>query len=94
MIVLYVLRSFSTMELSYIFGLLFAICFVNIDGLMFHLNPNQKKCLKEEIHKDVLVTGDYELSDTPAQKTHLTVRLFSFHVRITQYKTVFESVRY
>lgn len=61
------------MELSYIFGILFAICFVNIDGLMLHLSPDQKKCLKEEIHKDVLVTGEYELSDAPSQKTHLTV---------------------
>ena len=30
-------------------------------GLMFHLEPNQKKCLKEEIHKDVVVKGEYEV---------------------------------
>jgi len=41
---------------------------------MFHLSPNQKKCLKEEIHKDVLVTGEYELSDAPGQHANLKVR--------------------
>jgi len=45
----------------------------NGDALMFHLAPNQKKCLKEEIHKDVLVTGEYSLSDAPGQKTDLQV---------------------
>jgi len=45
----------------------------NVDSLMFHLAPNQKKCLKEEIHKDVLVTGEYTLSDAPGQKTDLQV---------------------
>lgn len=45
----------------------------SINALMFHLSPNQKKCLKEEIHKDVLVTGEYALSDAPGQKTNLEV---------------------
>lgn len=40
---------------------------------MFHLGANQRKCLKEEIHKDVLVTGEYELSDAPGQKANLRV---------------------
>jgi hypothetical protein len=28
---------------------------------MFNLEPNNRKCLKEEIHKGVLVTGEYEV---------------------------------
>ncbi|KAL5008177.1 hypothetical protein ScPMuIL_013758 [Solemya velum] len=40
---------------------------------MFHLSPNTKKCLREEIHKDKLVTGDYEVSDAPGQRTNLVV---------------------
>ena len=50
-----------------------AICLSTVDSLMFHLSPNHRKCLKEEIHKDVLVTGDYELSDAPGQTASLKV---------------------
>merc|ERR1711997_1217330 len=31
------------------------------DGLMFNLEANSRKCLKEEIHKGVLVTDDYDV---------------------------------
>jgi hypothetical protein len=33
------------------------------NGLRFHIEMNEKKCLKEEIHKNVVVTGEYELSE-------------------------------
>jgi len=49
------------------------VVIVCVESLMFHLSPNQKKCLKEEIHKDVLVTGEYTLSEAPGQKTDLQV---------------------
>ena len=62
------------MDLHSIVCVIVALCVITIDALMFHLSPNQKKCLKEEIHKDVLVTGEYELSDAPGQKTNLAVR--------------------
>ena len=29
-----------------------------VQGIMFNLEPNNRKCLKEEIHKGVLVTGN------------------------------------
>lgn len=64
------------MDLSYItfcITLMFCAGPIGIHGLMFHLAPNQKKCLKEEIHKDVLVTGEYHLSDAPGHKTDLQV---------------------
>lgn len=44
-----------------------------VSSLSFNLPPGQEKCLREEVHKDVLVTGEYRLSDAPHQKTHLTV---------------------
>ena len=56
--------------------LAFLVC--NIDGLMFHLPGNGKKCLKEEIHKDVLVTGEYDISDAPNQKVNLRVNFEYF----------------
>ena len=57
----------------------FTICFgvlaiFNLaDGLMFHLEPNSRKCLKEEIHKGVLVTGDYDANQIPNQVVDLMV---------------------
>ncbi|KAK2104479.1 Transmembrane emp24 domain-containing protein 10 [Saguinus oedipus] len=32
-------------------------------AISFHLPINSRKCLREEIHKDLLVTGAYEISD-------------------------------
>lgn len=44
-----------------------------VSSLSFTLPSGAKKCLKEEVHKDVLVTGEYRLSEAPHQKTHLKV---------------------
>ena len=54
-------------------------CLALVSSLSFTLPPGQKKCLKEEVHKDVLVTGDYKLSDAAHQKTHLTVSNYDFY---------------
>jgi p24 family protein delta-1 len=53
--------------------LVLVICLSSVNSLMFMLSPNHKKCLREEIHKDVLVTGEYELSDAPGQTANLKV---------------------
>lgn len=46
--------------------------------ISFHLPVNSRKCLREEIHKDLLVTGAYEISDQSGGvgglRTHLKVR--------------------
>lgn len=68
------------MDFTHMLFVLFTILLVGADALMFHLSPNLKKCLKEEIHKDVLVTGDYELSEAPGQKTSLLVTDSKGHV--------------
>lgn len=44
-----------------------------IESLMFYLPPNLKKCLKEEIHKDILVKGDYSVVEVVGQHTKLEV---------------------
>ena len=49
------------------------ITFTVADGLMFHLEPNSRKCLKEEIHKGVLVTGDYDAQQISNQVVDLMV---------------------
>jgi hypothetical protein len=54
--------------------------FDNANSLRFVLSPNSKRCLKEEIRKDVLVTGDYEVSEEPGQKTRLEVSDTRSHI--------------
>jgi p24 family protein delta-1 len=49
-------------------------------SVRFLLSPNSKKCLKEEIRKDVLVTGEYEVSEEPGQKTRLEVSDTRAHI--------------
>lgn len=63
----------ANMDVLHILSVLVLLTVVSVDSLMFHLAANQKKCLKEEIHKDVLVTGEYQLSDVPGHKTQLLV---------------------
>jgi len=46
---------------------------VSVDGIMWKLQPNAQKCLKEELQSDVLVTGDYEVQDAPGQKVDYVV---------------------
>merc|ERR1712191_24448 len=46
---------------------------LEVFGLMFDLQPNGRKCLREEVQKDVLVTGDYEISEVAGQRTDLKV---------------------
>ena len=46
---------------------------VSANGLMFDLDPNSRKCLKEEITQGVLVTGDYEISKHQGQAVDLMV---------------------
>uniref|UniRef100_A0A0N4Z0W1 GOLD domain-containing protein n=1 Tax=Parastrongyloides trichosuri TaxID=131310 RepID=A0A0N4Z0W1_PARTI len=45
----------------------------SIFGLRFHVKPNDKKCLKEEIHKNVLVTGEYNLQEAIGYSTTVHV---------------------
>lgn len=55
---------------------LFVVCLMlisSIESLMFYLPAHTKKCLKEEIHKDILVKGDYFVSDIAGHQTKLEV---------------------
>lgn len=47
--------------------------------LSFTLSAGEQKCLREEVHKDTLVTGEFKLSEAPI-KTHLTVIDTNSHV--------------
>jgi len=50
-----------------------AVLLSEVSSLMFHLQPSAQKCLREEIHKDVLVSGDYEITEVPGQTVDLAV---------------------
>ncbi|XP_021936165.1 transmembrane emp24 domain-containing protein bai isoform X1 [Zootermopsis nevadensis] len=57
-----------------------AVLIINVDGIMWKLQPNAQKCLKEELQSDVLVTGDYEVQDAPGQKVDYVVRDSKGHI--------------
>lgn len=48
--------------LSSTLGLLLSVAVV-ASGLRFNVPANQKRCLKEEIHKNLVVTGEYEITE-------------------------------
>lgn len=63
---------FDTFKFSQI--IIVVACLAHVtSSIRFFSSPGIKKCLKEEIHKNVLVTGEYELNDAPGQKTHIKV---------------------
>jgi hypothetical protein len=44
-----------------------------VSSITFNVAPDVRKCLREEVHKDVLVVGEYTISDITGQRTDLTV---------------------
>jgi hypothetical protein len=62
--------SYKKLALTF---LVYMTCVSSIHSLMFYLPANSRKCLKEEIHKDILVKGDYELTDIAGHTTKLEV---------------------
>lgn len=53
--------------------LLLPVFFEAVFSISFFLPVNSRKCLREEIHKDVLVTGEYEIAEQANTKTNLKV---------------------
>lgn len=49
------------------------LCIYSVRGISFHITPDERKCIREEVHKDVLVVGEYKLSEVPDQRTDLLV---------------------
>ena len=53
--------------------LLFAVI-PDVFGITFYLSADTTKCIREEVHKDVLVVGEYNLNDAPYLRTDIMVR--------------------
>ena len=49
--------------------LLFGLTLLQLaSGVRFFLSPGNSKCLKEEIHKDVVVTGEFSFTPSPKHR--------------------------
>lgn len=65
--------------------LIFLCTFIkHVTCVMFHLTPNTQKCLKEDIHANQLVMGEYEVSDVPGQVIDyiVSIRIFVWSIKI------------
>ena len=49
------------------------VCTYSATGISFQISPDERKCIREEVHKDVLVVGEYKLSEVPNQRTDILV---------------------
>ncbi|XP_013170816.1 PREDICTED: transmembrane emp24 domain-containing protein bai isoform X2 [Papilio xuthus] len=67
------------MEVHYLV-LLFSIFWRGCQGIMWSLAPNTQKCLKEELHANVLVAGEYEVGEAPGQRVDYIVRDSKGHI--------------
>ena len=46
------------------------------NAIMFHIQPNTQKCLREEIHKNVLVYVEFAIQEAIGQKVDIRVRKY------------------
>ncbi|XP_044730196.1 transmembrane emp24 domain-containing protein bai [Chrysoperla carnea] len=61
--------------------LLLATCIIiQVQGIMFYLEPNAQKCLKEELHAHILVSGEYDVTEVAGQKIDYVVRDSKGHI--------------
>jgi len=49
-------------------------------AMFFWLAPATKKCIKEEVHKDVVVTGLFDIGESAGHKVHLKVTDSKEHI--------------
>lgn len=57
-------------------GLLVLLLAAQAQCIMWYQEPNMAKCLREEIQGNVLVSGEYEVSEVPGQKVNFVVSFF------------------
>ena len=54
-----------------VIGLLLIIA--HAQCIMWYMEPNTQKCLREELQAHVVFTGEYEVSEVPGQKVDFVV---------------------
>ena len=61
-------RHTATMEVLQTLLVVAACLVMTADSVMFHLEANARKCLAEEIRQNILVTGEFEVSEMAGQQ--------------------------
>ncbi|KAH0568368.1 transmembrane emp24 domain-containing protein bai isoform X2 [Cotesia glomerata] len=56
------------------------IVIADVQSIMFELQPSAKKCIKEEIQAQVLITGEYQVSEAPGQRVDYVVKDSKGHI--------------
>lgn len=60
-------------------GIILLILMVtNVNCISWYLEPNTHKCLKEDVQANVLVTGEYDVSEAMGQKVDYVVLILCF----------------
>lgn len=67
--------------LAHLSVLVLIVC--HVDCIMFHLQPNTYKCLKEHTSPNQLVVGEYEVQSIPGQSVDYVVS-YSTHSFISK----------
>ena len=67
-----------------IWTVVFLIC--SASAIRFQAPANEKRCLKEEIHKDIVVTGEYEFSEGIGFTGSVVVSSFQLFVQFFSYR--------
>lgn len=57
---------------------LFLTYLVAVNCIMWNLEPNTQKCLKEELQQNVPVIGEFEVSEAPGQTIDYVVCYCTF----------------
>jgi len=65
---------------AYVKAFLAILLVAQVHGIMFYLEPNSHKCLREEVHANVLVSGEYQVSEAIGQKTNYIVQDSKGHI--------------
>ena len=69
----------DSMEVLRTLALLISVLLVSVDSVMFHLEANARKCLAEEIRQNILVTGEFEVSEAPGQQVRPNKIVLLYH---------------
>lgn len=57
-----------------------AVLFQTAQAIMFGLEPNTQKCLKDDMQGNQIVAGEYEVTGAPGQKINYVVRDSKGHI--------------
>ncbi|XP_072930179.1 transmembrane emp24 domain-containing protein bai [Epargyreus clarus] len=67
------------MEVYYL-CLILSVIWHGCDAIMWRMSPNTQKCLKEELHANVLVAGEYDVTEAAGQRVDYVVRDSKGHI--------------